>query len=159
MAGSALGAVPGSALAACTPGWRYASVSIVKQAHVPTTDLYRNRNGTGSSAKVTFTAQETGTVGMSVSIGAKANAGVILASAETSLNIDFSASMSTTIGNSIQITVPAGWYGYGQYGVWRTQVKGIYYYLLSSCAKGTFYGTVYAWLPRSRGWNTWTSST
>jgi hypothetical protein len=138
-------------------GWKYTSISKVSDEHVRVTDLYRNYNGTSSNATVTFTAQETGTVGYSISIGAKAQAGVILASAETSLNINFSYSLSTTYGNAMTITVPPRYYAYGQYGVWRTYIKGRYYYLNSNCSIGTDYGWVYARLPKSKGWKTWTS--
>jgi hypothetical protein len=81
---------------------------------------------------------------------------VKIASISATYGISASASMSTTLGNSIAITVPAHKTGNGDYGVWRAYVSGVERWYTTTCAiTQTKSTTVYS--PYRRGWNTWIS--
>ena len=139
-------------------GWKFTKVTRTALEFKPTTSIYGAENRTGSTSTVTFKTDESGTVGMKVSIGAKAQAGVILASAETTFGLEFYGSLTTSIGVSTTINVPPRSGGYGQYGVRRYVIKGHYYYLNQDCSIGTDYGYISANLPERKIWKTWTEA-
>jgi hypothetical protein len=86
---------------------------------------------------------------------ANCDASAIIAGVDATFGISVEASISTTIGNAMSITVPPYKTGYGQYGVWRKVTYGHYYYRLTNCSVGTDDGYITAYSPWYTGWNTW----
>lgn len=142
----------------CDPGWVYDGVYNVGSDFIAVTPAYRSYNGTPYNATTTFTATTTGTVAMWTTIGAQADANVIVAGVQVSLSVTVYASISTSIGHAITITIPPYKAGYGQYGVLRKVTNGHYYYLTDHCGISNDKGTVQAKSPWYPNWNTWIGS-
>jgi hypothetical protein len=142
----------------CDPGWVYDNVTNAGNNFIAVTPTYRSYNGTPYNATTTFTATTTGTVAMWTTIGAQADASIIVAGVDVSLSITVYASISTSIGHAMTITVPPYKAGYGQYGVLRKVTNGHYYYLTDRCGVSNDKGTVQAKSPWYPNWNTWIGS-
>ena len=141
----------------CDPGWIYDSVSDRGRQMYPTTVVYSDYNGTPYNATATFSATTAGWATLTTTIGGSADANVIVAGVDVSLNISVAVTLYASTGNAIAITVPPYKTGNGQHGVWRKVAYGHYYYLMSNCAIGTDKGWVTSYSPWTVGWNTWLS--
>lgn len=110
-------------------------------------------NGTSRSASVTFTAQASGTVGVSVSTEVNVSMKALIASANTKFGISLSTSVTASLSNSISTTVPAHQTVNAEYGVWRRKFTGTTHYQYSSC--GVTSHSVTAYGPYRTGWYLW----
>lgn len=141
---------------ACSAGWYYSPTGRGADTHSKIGPTQSDYNGTASNATVTFTATTSGTVSTSVSGGTNVGLSVKVASISSNYGISASASMSVTVGNQIQIIVPPGHSGNGDWGAWRAYVTGIERYYSSTCAVTSSHSTT-VYSPYKRGWRTWTS--
>jgi hypothetical protein len=139
----------------CDEGWVFDSIVKIATILAQVGPTYRDYNGTSAMADMTLTSTVSGTVGVSTTIGAEANAGVIVANVKTSLSVNVSISITATVSNTFRISVPAHKAGYGNYGVFRIETSGHYYYRTSSCKASPDDGTITAYSPWYVGWNTW----
>ena len=142
----------------CHEGYVYDNLSRQNNALAQVGPTYRNYNGTSSPATVTFTSSQSGTIGVTTSVGGSVDANVIVTGVSVTFGVSVSVSLTATTGTSISITVPAHQAGYGQFGVWRVVTTGHYYYRLPDCSIGYDYGTVTAYSPSYIGWNTYTGN-
>jgi hypothetical protein len=94
-------------------------------------------------------------VSLAVNVSGSIDASVIVASVNRTLGITVTASLSTSVGHGITLTVPAHQAGYAQYGVYRKVTTGRYYYVATYCAITNDRGTVTARSPWYPNWNTW----
>jgi hypothetical protein len=126
---------------------------------VPTPSTqYANYNGTPYTATMTLTSTQSGTVGVSVSVGGTFDISAIVAGAQASTSATLTSSQYAGVGNSISFSVPPYEYGVGQYGVWRLKTYGEYYYETNTCQTQDIQ-YFYTWVPRNAsGWNVWDST-
>ena len=141
---------------ACSPGWYYRSISRGADTHSRVGPTQSDYNGTSTTAKMTLTATKSGTISTTVTGGGHVSLSVELVSIESQYSIDVQNSVSVTLGNSIQINVPAHKTGNGDYGAWRAYIKGVEEYYTATCAvTQTVAQTTYS--PYRVGWRTWIS--
>lgn len=109
----------------CSSGWRWFPLEReLVNGWLPVGPMQFNHNGTDSPAKVTFTstaeATMTATASGSFNVGIDAK----IASASAEYGVAFQGSVTAGIGNTIEITVPPRSYGYGEYGIWSSTIRG-----------------------------------
>ncbi|MGW1801698.1 hypothetical protein ACWCQN_38720 [Streptomyces sp. NPDC001984] len=115
-----------------------------------------NYNNTSSNATTTFTAEATGTVGISLSGSLKVSLNELVSRQEATYGITLSASLTAKLGNSITATIPPHKTVSAKYGVWRRRITGTSYYVYSNCKTSTP-STVVSYTPYTVGWYIWQS--
>ncbi len=138
----------------CDPEAVYDHITRTGSAFYVTWGPGRNINNTPYNETVTFMTTYSATVALWTTIGVAADTSAIVAGVSASLSITVYASYTTSVSQSVSITVPPGKAGYGEYGVSEVVTSGHYYYVASSC-RITDYGTVTAKSPQYPGWSTW----
>lgn len=143
----------------CSSGWRYWPGAIEMDGFLPVGPLQANHNGTASPATVTFTSTQSATVTASADGSLSVDLSVKLATINAALGTTLTLSATAEIGNSIQITVPAGQYGYGEYGIWSNYITGEeqYWQGIGTVCNITERRTAGVLAPYRVGWNTWTA--
>ncbi|EDY55551.1 MULTISPECIES: hypothetical protein [Streptomyces] len=115
-----------------------------------------NYNGTTHSETTTFSAEASGTVGVSLSGSVKVSANELVARQEATYGISFSVSLTAKLGNSVTATIPSHKTVSAKYGVWRRHITGISYILYSNCTHSAP-STISSYTPYTVGWYTWQS--
>ncbi|WP_406120523.1 hypothetical protein OHQ89_00735 [Streptomyces canus] len=113
-----------------------------------------NYNGTTHSETTTFTAEASGTVGVSLSGSLKISANELIARQEATYGINFSVSLTAKLGNSITAIIPVHKTVNAKYGVWRRRITGTSYILYSNCTRSAS-STIISYTPYTVGWYTW----
>ncbi|MGW2555480.1 hypothetical protein [Streptomyces sp. NPDC001635] len=113
-----------------------------------------NHNGTSHAAKSTFTAEVSGTVGVSVSGHLSASVNVMMAKIEAKYDVTLSASLTAKLGNSISASTPAHKTTHANYGVYRLRNTGTSYVIYSNCQTSAK-STVTSYSPHYVGWYIW----
>jgi hypothetical protein len=109
-------------------------------------------NNTGSVATLALTADRSTTVMVTAEAGVAADLGAIVRGVGVQLHVTVSESVTASISNSPTITIPAGEFGYGDYGVFVEHASGHLY--SPNC--GQDYGAhVTSRVPLSAGWCLW----
>lgn len=140
----------------CSAGWYYRTTSRGADQHAKVGPTQSDYNGTATSAVMTLTATKSGKVSSTVTGGGSVDLSVELATVKHDYSISVTASTTVTLGNEIQITVPAHKTGNGDYGAWRAYVKGVEEYFNANCAVTKSSATV-LYSPYRVGWRTWIS--
>ena len=143
---------------ACEEGWYYDNISIQGYPLAQVGPTYRDYNGTGNNETDTFTATTSGTISLSVSAEVSVNANVIIGSVQAKTGLSVTTSITATVGNQVQMTVPPHKAGYAAYGVFRVETTGHYYFRFMNCVIGTDDGYITTYSPWYVGWNTWTGN-
>jgi hypothetical protein len=115
-----------------------------------------NYNGTSNKESTTFTAEATGTVGISISGSVKVSINELVSVQEATFGLNLSASLTAKLGNSVTATIPPHKTVNAKYGVWRRRITGTSYYLYSNCTRSTP-STIVSYTPYTVGWYTWES--
>ncbi|GGN34048.1 hypothetical protein GCM10011578_074480 [Streptomyces fuscichromogenes] len=115
-----------------------------------------NYNGTSNNETTTFSAEATGTVGISLSGSLKVSLNELVSRQEATYGINFSASLTAKLGNSITATIPPHKTVSAKYGVWRRKITGTSYILYSNCTTSAK-STIISYTPYTVGWYTWQS--
>ncbi len=151
------GAIPNGK--SCPAHWEYdVTARLGNYQHKLGLEL-KDHNGGKKGVYESFTATVGGTVSASVSASGGFSISAIVFGAQASASVTLSASITAQEGTTAQVWTPAGWYGYGQYGVWEWKTRGNYYYVTSGCQE--IHKRVITTLVPERisGWNTWASKT
>ncbi|MFF3966411.1 hypothetical protein ACFYZI_33270 [Streptomyces griseorubiginosus] len=115
-----------------------------------------NYNGTSNKETATFTAEASGTVGISLSGSLKVSLNELVSRQEATYGINLSASLTAKLGNSVTATIPPHTTVSAKYGVWRRRITGTSYYVYSNC-ESSKPSTVVSYTPYTVGWYTWQS--
>ncbi|MGW3291879.1 hypothetical protein ACWDR3_45390 [Streptomyces sp. NPDC001002] len=115
-----------------------------------------NYNNTSNKESTTFTAKASGTVGVSLTGSLKVTLNELVSKQETTYGINFSASLTAELGNSVTATIPPHKTVNAKYGVWRRRIIGTSYYVLPSCSHYKV-STIVSYTPYTVGWYTWES--
>ncbi|MFG2382107.1 hypothetical protein [Streptomyces avermitilis] len=113
-----------------------------------------NTNKTGHMATSTFTAEVTGTVGVSISGSLTTSVSIMIAKIETKYDVSLSASLTTKLGNSTTVHTPTNRTTHARYGVYRLKATGTSYRLTAYCQTSPKV-TVVSYTPDFVGWYTW----
>ncbi|MGW5001552.1 hypothetical protein ACWEP8_28205 [Streptomyces hydrogenans] len=124
------------------------------ESHTRVGDQQSNYNGTSRTARSTFTAEKSGTVGTSVSSGLTVSVDAMIAKIEGQFKVDLSRSMTVSIGNSISVDTPTKRTTHAQYGVYRLKNTGVSYRYNSDCST-TAKRTITSYTPKRVGWYLW----
>lgn len=116
-----------------------------------------NHNGTKHRAKSTFTAEVSGTVGVTVSGGLTISIDAMIGKIEQKYNVDLSASLTAKLGNTIQVDTPAHKTTHAAYGVYRLRNQGTSYIIYSNC-KTSPKKNITSYTPHYVGWYIWETS-
>ncbi|MFJ8094714.1 hypothetical protein [Streptomyces griseofuscus] len=116
-----------------------------------------NTNNTSHSATSTFTAEVSGTVGVSYSGSLSVSANAMIGKIEAKYDVSLSASMTAKLGNSMSISTPAHKITHASYGVYRLRTQGTSYVITENC-KTTTKSTVTSYTPHYVGWYIWESN-
>ncbi|MFU8852154.1 hypothetical protein ACNAW0_14400, partial [Micromonospora sp. SL1-18] len=136
----------------CDPHWIYGVYSN-KPNDIKIFDRWQVRNSTGKTISATFKADTGGTVThhASITLSAEASAAVF-GKVSASVNAGVQTSMTASTGVSATSNVNPYSTLYGDYGVWREQVRMKKYYMYSNCNTSAIeYFDYYA--PYRKGWN------
>ncbi|MFI6814492.1 hypothetical protein ACIBG7_18925 [Nonomuraea sp. NPDC050328] len=144
---------PVGVLAVPTCGARNYKVSSSANSHQGIGAEQSNYNKGTGPATMTFTAQVSGTVQLSYTGTASADAGIILSKASAALGVTLSASITASLGNTISFSVGPKKWGHAAYGVWRKKTVGQYCH----GGVGSTWKTVTAYSPWRVGWVVWES--
>ncbi|MFJ8143081.1 hypothetical protein [Streptomyces sp. NPDC096013] len=115
-----------------------------------------NYNGTSNKESTTFTAEASGTVGISFTGSLKVSLSEVVSRQEVTYGINLSASLTAKLGNSVTATIPPHKTVSAKYGVWRRKITGTSYYVYSNCKTSTP-STIVSYTPYTVGWYTWES--
>ncbi|MGW3312099.1 hypothetical protein ACWDG9_36580 [Streptomyces sp. NPDC001073] len=115
-----------------------------------------NYNGTSSKESSTFSAEASGTVGISFSGSLKVTLSELVSRQEATFGVNLSASLTAKLGNSVTASIPAHKTLNAKYGVWRRRVTGTSYYVYSNC-ESSKPSTIVSYTPYTVGWYTWLS--
>ncbi|WP_329254443.1 hypothetical protein [Streptomyces canus] len=113
-----------------------------------------NYNGTTHNETTTFTAEASGTAGISLTGSVKVSANELIARQEATYGINFSLSLTAKLGNSVNAIIPPHKTVNGKYGVWRRRITGTSYILYSNCTRSAS-STIISYTPYTVGWYTW----
>lgn len=113
-----------------------------------------NYNGTTHNETTTFTAEASGTLGVSLTGSLKVSANELIARQEATYGINFSVSLTAKLGNSITAIIPPYKTINAKYGVWRRRITGTSYILYSNCTRSAS-STIISYTPYTVGWYTW----
>ncbi|WP_369043731.1 hypothetical protein [Streptomyces sp. Midd1] len=116
-----------------------------------------NTNKSGHTAKSTFVAESTGTVGVSFSGSLSTSVSVMIAKIETKYDVTLSASLTAKLGNSISVDTPNKKTTHATYGVYRLKATGTSYHINTNC-KASPKSTVVSYTPHWVGWYLWQSN-
>ncbi|MEU9537472.1 hypothetical protein [Streptomyces mirabilis] len=116
-----------------------------------------NHNGTNHTARSSFTAEVSGTVGVSVSAGLTITTNAMIGKIEQKYNVDLSASLTARLGNNFQVDTPAHKTTHASYGVYRLRNQGTSYIIYSNCATSAK-KSITSYTPHYVGWYIWESS-
>ncbi|MFI1539586.1 hypothetical protein [Streptomyces anandii] len=125
-----------------------------KDYHVGVGAPNANHNGTNHTAKSSFTAEASGTVGISVSGGLTISVNAMIGKIEQKYNVDLSASLTAKLGNNIQVDTPAHKTTHASYGIYRLRNQGTSYVIYSNCQTSAK-KTVTSYTPHYVGWYIW----
>ncbi|WP_142153900.1 hypothetical protein [Streptomyces sp. SLBN-31] len=113
-----------------------------------------NYNGTSEKEDMDFTAETSGTVGVSFSGELTTKVSNVLQEVNTKFGVTLSASITAKLGNVVHVKgVPPHKTVYAQYGVWRRKFTGTAYYQHHTCYVTKNPVTGYG--PMHVGWYTW----
>jgi hypothetical protein len=110
-------------------------------------------NNSSRTATVTFLAQASATIGVSLSASINTSINGLIVEAKADFGVTLSTSVTAGISNSISTTVPAHDTMNATYGVWRRRFNGTTYWQYSNCALSSHAFTAYA--PYQVGWYLW----
>ncbi|WP_157880901.1 hypothetical protein [Streptomyces griseoruber] len=113
-----------------------------------------NTNNTSHTAKSTFTAEVSGTVGVTFSGTLSTSVDVMIAKIETKYDVSLSASLTARLGNSISVDTPPHKITHATYGVYRLRNQGKSYVIYSNCQTSAK-STVTSYTPHYVGWYIW----
>ncbi|MET7686027.1 hypothetical protein [Streptomyces sp. NPDC005423] len=116
-----------------------------------------NANNTSHTAKSTFTAEVTGTVGVTYTGHLSVSMEAMIGKVEAKWDLSLSASMTAKLGNSISVDTPAHKMTHATYGVYRVRTQGTSYVVAENC-KITSKSTVTSYTPHYVGWYIWESN-
>ncbi|MER5836354.1 hypothetical protein ABT116_37445 [Streptomyces sp. NPDC002130] len=140
----------------CDPGGVYKPTSLGGRYIRAIGPLQSNYNGTSHNESTTFTAEASGTVGISLTGSLKVSLNELVSRQEATYGINLSASLTAKLGNSVTATIPSHKTVSAKYGVWRRRITGTSFYLYSNCTHSTS-STVVSYTPYTVGWYTWQS--
>jgi len=115
-----------------------------------------NYNGTTHTANYSFSAEASGTIGVSLSGQLKVSLNELVARQEATYGINFSASLTAKLGNTTSGTIGSHKTINGKYGIWRRKIVGTSYWLTPFCGH-TSVSTITSYTPYTVGWYTWES--
>lgn len=113
-----------------------------------------NTNKGSRPARTTFTAETSGTIGVSLSGSLSTSVSVMIVKIEGKYDVSLSASLTAKLGNSISVDTPPGKVTHGKYGVYRLRNKGTSYVIYSNCQTSAK-STVTSYTPHYIGWYIW----
>ncbi|WP_328473637.1 hypothetical protein [Streptomyces sp. NBC_00448] len=137
----------------CIPGGWYTPTKMYGKYMRPVGAVQSDVNNTSRSATVTFNAQASATVGVSLSSKINVSVGALLAKIKAEYEITLSASVTASLSNSISTTIPAHKTVNAEYGVWRSKFTGTTHYQYADCAVTSHVVTAYG--PYRVGWYLW----
>lgn len=142
----------------CSSGWLYMPGAVETDGFLPVGGFHANYNGTEAPALVTFTSDASATLGAAVDGSVNVGIDGKIASASAAFGVNYQISMTASIGNQIQITVPPGQYGYGEFGIWSQYVKGeeVHMQGIGPVCNVVERRSAGLKAPYRAGWNTWT---
>jgi len=124
-------------------------------------DEEQDQNTTSEPVSGTFISHTSTTVSMSASLNVTVDVDAlfpaIFASVHAEINAAVSRTATTDVGNSFNLTIPAGKTAYGIYGVQEQVTSGTLTSTDSCNSDQTNYGTVSTDVPISPGWCVWLS--
>jgi hypothetical protein len=153
---------PPSPPGSCTPTSTYAYTGLVDDGRAwKVVDKQQDQNTTTGPASVTFISTTSTSVSASASVEVKVDVSallpVIFASVRADINASVAQSATTVVGNSFNLSVPAGLTAYGIYGVQEQVASGHLSGDTSCGGHKADYGTVKSYVPISPGWCVWLS--
>ncbi|MFE9093042.1 hypothetical protein [Streptomyces sp. NPDC007264] len=113
-----------------------------------------NTNNTSHTAKSTFTAEVSGTVGVTYSGHLSVSVESMIAKIEAKYDVSLSASLTAKLGNAISVDTPAHKITHAKYGVYRLRNQGTSYVIYSNCQTSAK-NTVTSYTPHYVGWYIW----
>ncbi|MDH6627194.1 hypothetical protein M2271_005018 [Streptomyces sp. LBL] len=116
--------------------------------------LNANSNGTSHTARSSFTAEASGTVGITISAGLSITINAMIGKIEQKYNVDLSASLTAKLGNTIQVDTPAHKTTHASYGVYRLRSVGTSYVIYSNCQTSAKKAII-SYTPHYVGWYIW----
>ncbi|MDX3575619.1 hypothetical protein [Streptomyces sp. FL07-04A] len=125
-----------------------------KDYHVGIGAPNANHNGTSHTARSSFTAEASGTVGISISAGLSITIEAMIGKIEQKYNVDLSASLTAKLGNNMQVDTPAHKTTHATYGVYRLRSQGTSYVIYSNCQTSAK-KTITSYTPHYVGWYMW----
>ncbi len=152
-----------TASSGCTPNYVYDNL-VNKGLSWKVVSQKQDQNNSTSPAQVTFTSTSSTKVTVTDELGLALSADgsltkVITASVQAHINHSVSTSVTTTIGNSTNFSIPPGETAYADYGV-RIQITKGHFYDKARCeGDASDRGTDITYVPIADGWCVWTSST
>lgn len=140
----------------CKPGGVYRPISKGGKYHKGVGPTNSNYNGTSRTAKSRFTAEVTGTVGVSVTSGLKVKVSTMVTEIEGHFDVNLKLELQAKMGNQIEVDTPAKKTTHAKYGVYRLKNKGKSYSYYSNCST-TPKKTITSYTPYRVGWYLWES--
>lgn len=143
-----------------TSGWVYRPGVVEVNGFMPIGVTQANRNGTASPAQVTFSSTASGTMSASADGSLSVDLSAKLASINTALGTSLTMSMTAEFGTTIEITVPPGQVGYGEFGIWNSYVTGeeLHIQAIGPVCNIIDRKSAGVLAPYRSGWNTWTGN-
>lgn len=143
----------------CDGPQTWIEITSKKNYHVPAWwNGTKYKDGPGGTMMVSVT--KGGTVSMEISVGAEAEAGVVLAKAKTSINVKVAGSVTVTTGHNYTHNIATHKYGHLQYGSWGYKISWKKWRRRGDgCGSPTLVKSGTATLPTSEtGWKYWETS-
>ncbi|MCX4706949.1 hypothetical protein [Streptomyces sp. NBC_01373] len=140
----------------CDPGGVYKPTSLGGRYIRAIGPYQSNYNGTSNTESTTFTAEASGTVGITLSGSLKVSLNELVSRQEVTYGINLSASLTAKLGNSVTAKIPPHTTVSAKYGVWRRRITGTSFTLYSNCVHSTS-STIVSYTPYTVGWYTWQS--
>ncbi|MCG7208211.1 hypothetical protein [Streptomyces arenae] len=141
----------------CDPSRVYTPISKGKDYHKRVGAPQANTNHGSHTAKSTFTAEVSGTVGVKVSTGLVVTTEAMIGLINSHFSVSVSTSMTAKLGNTISIPTPVNKTTHAEYGVYRLRNTGKSYIIYSNCQTSTK-NTVTSYSPDYVGWYVWETS-
>ncbi|MFD8810402.1 hypothetical protein ACFV23_02600 [Streptomyces sp. NPDC059627] len=116
-----------------------------------------NTNNTSHTATSTFTAEVSGTVGVTYTGHLSVSVEAMIGKIEAKWDLSLSASMTTKLGNAMSVPTPAHTTTHASYGVYRVRTQGTSYVITENC-KISSKSTVTSYTPHYVGWYIWESN-
>jgi hypothetical protein len=113
-----------------------------------------NYNKTKGTATSTFTSETTGSVTVSLSGTLKTSVTVMVATIESTYNVNLSTTLTAKLGNTISVATPPKVTTNASYGVYRLKHTGKSYTIYSNCNTSAV-STITSYSPYRIGWYLW----